>query len=109
VAIIMEVHYKRWVCRDITKVGEQMRRRKILSFNNTWFKVHIKTSFWPLHVYRLFKDTCSYYVENEFLNEESVVKSSDCSLQKRRVVGKLKRSEIPCIIGYTLASVNSRN
>jgi len=34
VAIIREVHYKGWVYRDITKVGEQMRRRKILSFNN---------------------------------------------------------------------------
>jgi len=58
----------------------------------------------------LFKDACSYYVENEFLNKERVVKISDCcSLQKHRDVGKLKRSEIPCIIGYTLTSVNSRN
>jgi hypothetical protein len=34
VAIIREVNFKGWVYRDITKVGEQMRRRKILSFNN---------------------------------------------------------------------------
>jgi len=48
-----------------------------------------------MHVHQLFKDTCSYYVVSEFHNTERVVKFSDCcSLQKRRDIGKLKRSEI---------------
>jgi len=51
--------------------------------------------YWPVHVRRLFKDTCSYYVVSEFHNTERVVTFSDCcSLRKRRGVGKLKGSEI---------------
>ena len=42
VAILREVHYKRWINRDITKVCEPMHICKILSFNNRWFKIHIK-------------------------------------------------------------------
>jgi hypothetical protein len=48
--------------RCITRGGynnkdcEHMCRRKILSFNNTWCKTHIKMSYWPVQVHRLFKD-----------------------------------------------------
>jgi hypothetical protein len=42
VAILREMHYKGWLSRDITKVCVPMHIRKILSFNDTWFKIHIK-------------------------------------------------------------------
>ena len=42
VAILREMHYKGWTNRDITKVCEPMHICKILSFNNTWFKINIK-------------------------------------------------------------------
>ena len=42
VAILREVHYKGRINRDITKVCEPMHICKKLSFNNTWFKIHIK-------------------------------------------------------------------
>ena len=41
VAILRELHYKRWIYRDITNVCA-MHKCKILSFNNEWFKIHIK-------------------------------------------------------------------
>ena len=34
VAVLREVHYKRWTYVDTTEVSEPMHRRNILSFNN---------------------------------------------------------------------------
>ena len=40
VAISREMHYKRWTYQEITNVCEPTDRRKILNFNNIWFKIH---------------------------------------------------------------------
>jgi hypothetical protein len=42
VAILREMHYKGWACQDITEVCKPMHICKILSFNNTWFKIYSK-------------------------------------------------------------------
>jgi hypothetical protein len=42
-ANVMEVHYVGWMLQDITKVCEPAHRCKMISFNNTWFKINIDT------------------------------------------------------------------
>jgi hypothetical protein len=41
--ILIEVHYKEYLHRNITYVFERVHRYKILNFKNSaWFKIHIK-------------------------------------------------------------------
>ena len=42
VTIVWEVHYKGWIYQDITDDCETVRRCKIISFKNTWFKYTLK-------------------------------------------------------------------
>ena len=41
VVILREVRYKGWLQRDVTEVCEPVHGRKVPSFKNAWFGVHI--------------------------------------------------------------------